>query len=401
MKLDKLALAFPISLVLYEIAIYLSNDMFLPGLPSLAQDLNTTPELAQDTLLYWFLGSASMQLFMGPLSDRFGRRIVILTGGVFYILSSLICAITHDITLMLIARFIQGSTVCSVVVAGYAAIHEKYDTRMAIKIIAIMGSITILAPAFGPLLGAVIIELGNWRDTFYILAIWAFIGIVLLYKLMPETNHSFMPIHLKSILTDYYKISVRIPFLATTIPSCLIFLALIEWVVESPFIIIQTYERTVLEFGYIQAVVFIGYIAGAQLTQRLVSTHEPLRVIRYGLLISLLSAIGLVLNNVVLKNPLYIVVGLLTVLAFGTAMAFGPLHRLSIDACHEPMGRRMAVSSSFVSFFGAFATWIVARFANNQMGGLSYHIAIAIFLAYALFVIAKKRGVLDHLMLSK
>jgi DHA1 family multidrug/chloramphenicol efflux transport protein-like MFS transporter len=73
-KADNLIVIFPILLALYEICTYLSNDAYLPALPHIANDLSTTNHLVQLTLTTWFMGSASMQLFLGPLADKVGRR---------------------------------------------------------------------------------------------------------------------------------------------------------------------------------------------------------------------------------------------------------------------------------------------------------------------------------------
>ncbi len=86
---------------------YLSNDMYLPALPQMTQALSTTPALTQMSLTTWFFGAASMQLLLGPLSDKYGRRPILLGGGVIFIAATLICAITSDISTLLVARFFQ------------------------------------------------------------------------------------------------------------------------------------------------------------------------------------------------------------------------------------------------------------------------------------------------------
>lgn len=394
MRNAKTSLLFPIALVFYEIATYLSNDMYLPSLPTLAEDFHSDENIAQHTLLAWFLGSASMQLFMGPLSDRFGRKVVLISGGVFFIFSSLVCATTHDMWVMMLARFIQGSTVCSVVVAGYSAIHEYYPTKMAIKIIAIMGSVTILAPAIGPLIGALIIEVSHWRYIFYLLAFWAIVGLSLLTSIMPETNPHKVPLNIKEILIDYLAISQSKTFLSYMLPFCLLFMAIICWVVESPFIIIKTYKMSVLEFGYIQAFVFGGFIAGAQATQTLVNKFEPLKIIHYGLLISVVSALLFMLSCCFTTN-LYWIVTLMMMICFGSSMAFSPLNRGAIESCNEPMGRRMAIFTSYMSFFGVIATALSTWFENDNVNHLSMLIGSSVILAFVVFHIAKIRGSLS------
>ena len=157
----KATLVFPLLLALYEIATYLSNDAYLPALPHIARDLNTSHHLIQLTLTTWFMGSASMQLFLGPVCDRIGRRPVLLFGGIVFITSTVGCALTQDVYLLLILRFIQGSTITSMVVAGYATIHDLFNREQAIHTLAVMNSITVLAPSFGPLFGAIILHFTN------------------------------------------------------------------------------------------------------------------------------------------------------------------------------------------------------------------------------------------------
>src|SRR5262245_26554719 len=115
---------FPLLLVLYEISMYLSNDMYLPALPDMMKELDLSIQQAQLTLTTWFVRTASLPLVMGVVSDRYGRRSVLLCGGVIYILMSIVCAMTTNVHTLLIARFIQGATVPSMMVAGYACIHE-------------------------------------------------------------------------------------------------------------------------------------------------------------------------------------------------------------------------------------------------------------------------------------
>src|SRR5690242_7770822 len=101
----KYSIWFPFSIVFFEIATYLANDMYLPGLPALMEDFHISQLQAQNTLLYWFLGSASMQLLIGPLSDRYGRKIILLLGAVLFTATSFLCANTNQLIPFFVARF--------------------------------------------------------------------------------------------------------------------------------------------------------------------------------------------------------------------------------------------------------------------------------------------------------
>lgn len=265
--MKKIAFLFPACLIFYEIATYLSNDMYLPSLPSIARDLGVSQDWVQYTLAAWFLGSGSMQLFLGPVADRFGRKRVLLMGIVFFVFSSLVCAMTDDIMTLVIARFFQGSAVCSVVVAGYASIHELYDGKRAIQILAIMASVSVLAPALGPLLGALVVEYSTWRLIFWILAIWGLLSFVLLSSSMTETRDERASMDIKLILNHYKNIALNATFMRFTVIFCFLIVGFFIWIVEAPFIIIETMGKSPLYFGVAQAAIFSAFIIGAQITK--------------------------------------------------------------------------------------------------------------------------------------
>jgi multidrug resistance protein len=111
---------------------------------------------------------------VGPLSDRLGRRPILICGMLLFVLATLACALTTDFNLFLAGRFVQGATVCFILVAGYASIHEMYEQKEAIKIISLMNSVTVVAPALGPLIGGLIVTFATWRWTFWPLEVCSF-----------------------------------------------------------------------------------------------------------------------------------------------------------------------------------------------------------------------------------
>ncbi|MBS0289222.1 MAG: MFS transporter [Proteobacteria bacterium] len=379
---------FPFSVVFFEIATYLANDMYLPGLPQLMQAFKISQESAQDTILYFFLGSASMQLLIGPLSDRFGRNIILVMGAILYTASSFLCVYTNDIVIFFILRFIQGSTVCAVVVAGYSAIHEAFEAKIAIKIVSIMGSVTILAPAFGPVLGALVIKLSDWQMIFILLGICGLLSIALLGIFVPQTQKERHTLNIKSILKDYAKITTNRNFVFYTLCFCFLFLALICWVVESPFLIMDGYHKTTMEYGLIQFYVFGFFAIGAQITAFLVNRTSSNLLIKIGLGVALLGAIIFVMLSQ-LSMPFYCNIAAMMVLALGSAMAFGPLSRAAIESSLEPMGRRMAMFSSYMSLFGVFATVLVRVLHSDSMRNLALVMVFAIFTAFVCLMIVK------------
>lgn len=183
----KTAITFSYLLVIYEIVAYFSNDAYLPALPKITREFNTTHSVIQITIVAWFAGSASIQLLLGPMIDFVGRRPVLLAGALVFVLSTLGCATTNSIHLLIILRFIQGATIPTMLVAGYATIHDSFDSQKAIKVLATMNGFIILAPAIGPLFGSFILLFGEWPLIFYTLSIAGLFILIGLYMKMPET----------------------------------------------------------------------------------------------------------------------------------------------------------------------------------------------------------------------
>ncbi len=182
----KITLLFPLSLILYELPLYLSNNLFLPALPEITKSFHITNATTQLSIAFWFLGASAFQVILGPLSDHYGRKKILLSGGILFICVTLLCSFTHSINWFLAGRFFQGVVVSTILIAGYATIHEFMEREQAVKTISWMGSITILAPALGPLLGGVLLQWINWRELFIGLAGFTVLSLYVLYRFMPQ-----------------------------------------------------------------------------------------------------------------------------------------------------------------------------------------------------------------------
>lgn len=355
-------LLFPFLLAIYEVSNYLANDMYLPALPQIMQDLNASVHATQQTLTAFFFGAASLQLFLGPLSDRWGRRPILFAGGFIFLLSTLFCLSATNIYTLIIARFFQGSAICSIVTAGYSAIHELYEHIKAIQVLAIMASIIVLAPAFGPFLGSVVLHWLSWRWIFGILLIWAFITLVMLWIWMPETHpkEKQHALDWKRIFENYKVVFTNGIFMRNTLIFCVSFLGMIAWIAGGPFLIITQFHFSTWTFAVFQILIFGSLIMGAQFVKYKIKTVSAEKLIRWGLMMVFLS--GFLAFCLTLLFP-YFVFGLilsLMLFTFGAEVVFAPSHRIAIEACQVPMGTRMAVFSTLMNGFGFLGGLLVS-----------------------------------------
>ena len=384
----KLAILFPVLLALYEICTYLSNDAYLPALPHIAHDLFTTNHLVQLTLTTWFMGSASMQLFLGPISDRIGRRPVLLFGGLVFIAVTIGCAVSQNIYWLLILRFIQGATITSMIVAGYATIHELFDRDKAIHTLSMMASITVLAPSFGPLFGALILQFGSWRVIFAILAGWACIVLLGLFFKMPETNpHANEKIQFQTIVRQYKNIFCNKSFLIFLLTSRCLFAAMIAWIAAGPFLLIDRFHYGTIGFGIAQVFIFGSYIVFTRLVKYLMTKLTLKNITTAGIVMAILGALYAFIASLIFPDtPSNMIIAMIFI-AGGSGLVFPIVERLGIESSNEPMGSKVAVSSLLMGLAGIIGSALISGFYNNTLLSLATILLLLCIIAVILRVV--------------
>jgi DHA1 family multidrug/chloramphenicol efflux transport protein-like MFS transporter len=363
----KILTLFPFLLVIYEISNYLANDAYLPAMPMIVTQLQTTNHLVQLTLTAFFLGNATMQLMLGPVSDKYGRRTVLLGGGLVFVLTTMICAFSTSIYTLLIARFFQGSAVTSMIVAGYATVHAMYTQVKAIKTLAWMSSITVLAPALGPLFGALILLVGGWRWIFIILTVWSALALIALYRYMPETCETSSEVPSKKIITQYYHVLINWNFMQPTLALSLLFSAMIAWIAAGPFLVIESFHRTSITFGLIQGMVFGSFIVGTQVVRRFIGKMPISQIKKTSIALACFSGFLSLAFSLVAVERLFDVVFPMMLFAFGSGIGFPVFNRMAIEGSEEPMGIKMALFSSFMGIGGLFGSIVISSFYNGTI----------------------------------
>lgn len=157
----------------------LTIDLYLPALPQMVEALNTDQGMVNLTLSIYFVTYAIGLLFWGPLSEKYGRKPILLTGMVIYILASLLCSLAGDVEHLIYSRVLQAFGGSAVTVVATAIVKDLYDGRERAKIMAIIMSLVIIAPMVAPILGAFLLKVSSWRMIFVALAVFGGISMLL------------------------------------------------------------------------------------------------------------------------------------------------------------------------------------------------------------------------------
>lgn len=164
------ALCFAMTLALFELLTYLASDVVMPAMPTVVADLEASPEFIPHALNLYLLGGVLLQWLIGPLSDRYGRRPLLLWGCALFGLGCLATYWVEGIELFNLLRLVQGIGLGFVVTVSYPALNEAFSEADAVRMMALLANIALLSPLLGPLVGTVLLEWVSWRWLFVLFA---------------------------------------------------------------------------------------------------------------------------------------------------------------------------------------------------------------------------------------
>ncbi|HEY4714224.1 MAG TPA: MFS transporter, partial [Aquirhabdus sp.] len=179
--LNRKTLMFPLAIVLFEFCVYIANDMIQPGMIAVITEFHVGTEWVARSLTAYLIGGTLITWLLGPLSDRMGRRPVMLFGAVMFAVSLLLILFAWNIETFMLMRVVQGVGLCYILAVGYAAIQESFEEKAAIKVMAMMANVALLAPLIGPVAGAAVISIWPWQMSFVLVAAVAVVSVVGLY----------------------------------------------------------------------------------------------------------------------------------------------------------------------------------------------------------------------------
>src|SRR5215470_3749292 len=163
-------------------------DAIFPAFPAIAEQFAATPLAMQQTISVYLFAYAALSLFIGALSDAWGRRIVILSGVGMFLIASAGCAVAQSMHALLAFRALQGATAGIGLIVGRALIRDCFEGPEAQKLMSMISMIFGLAPALAPVVGAWIVGWGGWHALFWALTAFAAALLALCFVVLPETH---------------------------------------------------------------------------------------------------------------------------------------------------------------------------------------------------------------------
>ncbi|NLK10702.1 MAG: multidrug effflux MFS transporter [Staphylococcus equorum] len=284
----------------------LSIDMFLPGLPQIQSDFNTTTSNSQLTLSLFMIGLALGNLFVGPISDSIGRKTPLIVAMALFTLASIGIIFVDNIWLMIALRFVQGFCGGAGAVISRAISSDLYTGKQLTKFLALLMLVNGVAPVLAPALGGVILSFSTWRMVFVILTIFGLLmlfGTIFNIKESLSTEQRDSP-HLVSIFKGFKQLLLATPrFVLPMLIQGVTFVILFSYISASPFIAQRIYDMSAQQFSLMFASVGISLIVSSQLTGKLVDYIDRQVLLR---VLTIIQLVGVVWISVILYMHLSI-----------------------------------------------------------------------------------------------
>lgn len=268
-----------------------STDLYLSSLPRLAEVFNAPSAVVQLTLSVFLAGFACGMLAYGPLSDRFGRRPVLMGGILLFVLASLACLAAPSIEWLITGRFLQALGAAAGPVLGRAVVRDVYGPNQAAQALSYVALAMALAPAVGPVLGGVVTQAFDWWANFLLLLLFGLVALAGVIFFLPETNRYPDPsaTEVARLFSNYRRLLASREYLGFVVVVGAGYGGIFSFISGSSFALIGGLGLSPLAYGFSFAGAILGYMIGSFASARLYARFRLENLIAFGGLSMLLG----------------------------------------------------------------------------------------------------------------
>src|SRR4051812_4906673 len=272
----------------------ISMTLYTPALTLLAHVFATTEDAIRTTITVYLFGFALAQLLCGALSDRFGRRPVVLVCLALYVVGAAVCAGAGSVIMLDLGRVVQGIGACGGMALSRVMVVDRFSGPPAARIISLMSLILSVAPAVAPVFGGALITVASWRLLFVLMALYG-VGLFLLVWRFPETNarRDKLAMRPRALLGNYRMLLTSRAFIGQVVLTAFAVGGFYTAQTLTPFILMGRLGVSSTIFGMLTASLMLAYLVGALATNRLLRYLAPHRLVVIGASFVMVAALAL------------------------------------------------------------------------------------------------------------
>jgi MFS transporter, DHA1 family, multidrug resistance protein len=354
----------------------LTTDMYLPSLPDIARQLDASTAQVQLTISAYLIGFAVGQILYGPVSDRHGRKPILLAALALYCIASLVCALSTSIEMLITARFVQALGGSGGIVLARAVVRDLYSGARAGRELSLIGSVMALAPVLAPIAGGLLQTGFGWRSIFVILVAAGLAGAGIVWLLLPETlaRPAAEPVSPSTMLASYRAVARNRAYLAYLGLATASYAGLFAWISGASFVLQNLYGLTPFSFGIAFALGSIGYMTGATLAARLVMRRGIDGTLGLGSSTLAVGGLGMVVALALGFTSAFSLVLPVAVYLAGLGMVLPQ----AIAGAMTPFPERAGVASALLGFIQQCAAALCGAVVGWLLGENAWPLALAV-----------------------
>lgn len=372
----------PFLLILALIAKFIEIDISVPSFPDIVHYFNVSEGVIQLTIAYNFLGFCIGGLFLGPLSECYGRRRIMILGNTLLLIGAVGCVFAPTVFWLMVSRFIQGIGASASVVV-FAVVADSYQGERAVRFIGIMNATLTVVMAIAPVLGSLINNAIGWRGNYASVAAICFVSWVLLLLALPETKKDFEVFSVKKMIGDYKSLLLSSRFVVLSMIPSFFSAAYMSFITCGPFLYMETFGLSSTSYALHQGAI-VGFFSLISLFSGKILHKLGARwCVILGTAIIILGSFLLLIFSVTAPLSPHFTTLSVIIFGIGCAMCQAVIFNASISVFPEMKG----TASSAVSFIRSFIMAIFIGLASYTYNGQAISVALLMLSAVTLELI--------------
>ena len=366
----------------------LSIDMYLPSLPSIADDFGTYIAAVQKTITIFLIGFSVGMLVYGPLSDRYGRKALLMIGMSIYVIATLGCIYAQYIEQLQWFRLLQAIGGASASVLSRALVRDLFSNAEIPKILSLMHIITMIATLIAPVLGALIIEYFHWSGIFTFLLIYSALCMVWVKVSIPAPTTK--PSGQVGIIENYKIVLSNRHAWGFMLCNSFSFGGMFAYITASSFVFIEYYGFTPKQYAYLFALNIFSIIIFTSINSRALRKYSAFQLVKVMAAISCSSGLFLaVITLLKLESEIWLIVGLMVYVGVTGSIGANSIANL-LKLLPKQAGTVSGLAVSMQFAMGAVLSFVVSLFfVNNHPASMNIVICIASILCVSSLVLSR------------
>lgn len=357
----------------------LSTDVYLPALPKMVKSFHSTPSNINLTLIFFFVFYALGTMFWGPLSDKYGRKRILLTGLIIYTIASVLCVFSVSVIQLILYRILQAVGCGAATAVSTAIVKDVYSGKKRLKIIALVQSMGMVSPIVSPVLGAVILTVFSWRGVFVVLSIIGVLAVAGTLA-MEETIGKYYDGSIFKAIGRLGAVAGNKGFRTLLLTFSMMSIPSMSFITGSSYIFVTGFGLSESVYSYYFAANAVFFLIGPLVYIRISGKISSRVIITAVYVVSLCS--GLLLCGIGSLKPWIFELCIIPTSLMGSVMG-PPRTNMMLDQLSGDTGAASSLMSCAYTFFGSIGMFLISQKFSNRIlvMGVMYVVVSALSLA--------------------